>query len=209
MRIRALGIGVAAVAALMAAGCASTSFQSIWKAPDAKPVELKPGDKIIAMVVSSQVSLRRAAEANLADVIDARGYTAVPAYMLIPDDEIQDEAKAKARIEASDAVAVVVFRPLGSEKETTTTTTGGYWGAPYYGGFWGGYYGTVWASPPVTTTRTDVHFSVETLIYDLRQNKLVWAARSKTTNPEDVEQFVHELATAVAAEIKHDNLIAK
>src|SRR3954451_13806747 len=151
MRTRALGIGVAAIAALVAAGCASTSFQSIWKAPDAKPIELKPGDKIVAMVVSSQVSLRRSGEDNLADVIANHGYKAVPAYMLIPDDEIQDEAKAKARIEASDAVSVVVLRPLGSEKETTTTTSGGYWGAPYYGGFWGGgYYGTAWASPPVT-----------------------------------------------------------
>ena len=83
------------------------------------------------------------------------------------------------------------------------------WVALAHGGFWGGYYGTAWASPPVTTTRTDTHFSVETLIYDLRQNKLVWAARSKTTNPEDVEQFVNELATAVAAEIKADKLIAK
>lgn len=109
-------------------------------------------------------------------------------------------------------MAVVVFRALGAEKETTTTTTGGYYGAPYYGGFWGGgYYGqgwsTVYASPPMTTTRTDVHVSIETLIYDLRANKLVWAGRSKTTNPEDVEALVGELATAVAAELRREGLV--
>jgi hypothetical protein len=211
MRTRT-GSCLAALAALLAGACAATTFQSVWKAPDAKPLALAPGDKIVAMVISDQMSLRRSGEANLADVLDARGFKAVPAYMLIPDDEIRDEAKARARIEASDAVAVVVFRPLGAEQETTTTTTGGYWGAPYYGGFWGGGYygrgwGTVYASPPVTTTRTDVHVSVETLIYDLRSNKLVWAGRSKTTNPEDVEQFVGELARAVGAELRSEGLV--
>jgi hypothetical protein len=215
MRTRGLRICFATLA-LVTGACASTSFQSTWKAPDVTRFELAPGDRIVAMVISDQVSLRRSGEANLADVLDARGFTAVPAYTLIPDEEVQDEAKAKARIEASKAVAVVVFRALGAEKETTTTTTGGYYGgyygAPYYGGFWGGgYYGqgwsTVYASPPVTTTRTDVHVAIETLIYDLRANKLVWAGRSKTTNPEDVEALVGELATAVAAELRREGLV--
>jgi hypothetical protein len=211
MRTRGLGIGLASLALALGA-CASTSFQSTWKAPDVSRLDLEPGDQIVAMVISDQMSLRRSGEANLADVLDARGFKAVPAYTLIPEEEVRDEAKAKARIEASDAAAVVVFRPLGAEEEVTTTTTGGYYGAPYYGGFWGGGYygrgwGTVYASPPMTTTRTDVHVSVETLIYDLRTNKLVWAGRSKTTNPEDVEAFVGELSTAVADELRREGLV--
>ena len=136
------------------------------------------------MVISDQVSLRRSGEANLADVLDARGFTAVPAYTLIPDEEVQDEAKAKARIEASNAVAVVVFRALGAEKETPrrprAATTAGTTARPTTGASGeavttGNGWSTVYASPPVTTTRTDVHVAVETLIYDLRANKLVWA----------------------------------
>jgi len=212
MKTRRFATCLLVVASLVAGACASTTFQSVWKSPDAKPLALAPGDKIVAMVISDQVSLRRSGEANLADVLDARGFKAVPAYMLIPDEEIQDEAKAKARIDAYDAVAAVVLRPLGAETEVTTTTTGGYYGAPYYGGFWGGGYyargwSTVYSTPPVTTTRTDVHVSIETLIYDLRANKLVWAARSKTTNPEDVEALVGELAQAVAAELRSEGVV--
>ena len=45
------------------------------------------------------------------------------------------------------------------------------------------------------------------LVNDLRANKLVWAARSKTTNPEDVEALVGELAQAVAAELRSEGLV--
>jgi hypothetical protein len=35
---------------------------------------------------------------------------------------------------------------------------------------------------------------VETLVYSLRQNKLVWAGESRTTNPTNVDAFVHSRA---------------
>jgi hypothetical protein len=205
MSIRNFRRCLASLIALAAAGCATTTFESTWKAPDAKPLQFQAGDRIVAMVVSDQVSIRRSGEANLADVLDGRGFKAVPAYTLIPEEEVHDEAKAKARIEAANVVGVVVLRPRGSEQKVTTT--GGSYGPPYYGGFWGGgYYYNSWYAPPVT--RTDTYVAIETLIYDLRQNKLVWAGRSKTMNPKDVEAFVGELAVAVAGELRKAGLIA-
>ena len=205
MRIHDFRRCLAPLIALAAAGCASTTFDSIWKAPDAAPLDFKAGDRIVAMVVSDQVALRRSGEANLADVLDARGFTAVPAYTLIPDEEMRDEAKARARIEAGNVVGVVVLRPRGSEQKVTVTSTG--YGPPYYGGFWGGgYYYNSWGYAE-TVARTDTYVAIETLIYDLRQNKLVWAGRSKTMNPKDVEGFVGELAEAVAAELRRAGLV--
>ena len=206
MRIPSLRRCLAPWIALAAAGCASTTFESTWKAPDAKPMELQAGDKIVAMVVSDQESIRRSGEANLADVLDARGFKAVPAYMVIPQEEVRDEAKARARIEAAEVVGVVVLRPRGSEQKVTTSRV--TYGPPYYGSFWGGgyYYDSWMYSQPVT--RTDTYVTIETLIYDLRQNKLVWAGRSKTMNPETVEAFLGELAVAVAGELRKAGLIA-
>jgi len=54
--------------------------------------------------------------------------------------------------------------------------------------------------------RTDTYVFVETLIYDLRSNKLVWAGQSKTMNPSDVEGFVAELAKAVRGELQKAGL---
>ena len=201
--------------ALLLAGCATTTFTSIWKAPDAKPLQFQAGDKVVAMVIAKSTSLRRSGEANLADELDKRGLKGVPAYTLLSDDEIKDEAKAKAAIEASGAVAAIVLRPQGQEQKVTSTPStyygSSYYGSPYYGGFWGGgYYGHGWGGVyDPGTIRTDTYVSIETVIYDLRQNKLVWAGQTKTMNPSDVESFVGELADAVSRELRASGMVAK
>ncbi|HVS01017.1 MAG TPA: hypothetical protein VMW27_30650 [Thermoanaerobaculia bacterium] len=205
----------AASLALLLAGCATTTFTSIWKAPDAKPLQFQAGDKVVAMVIAESTSLRRSGEANLADELDKRGLKGVPAYTLLSDAEIKDEAKAKAAIEASGAVGVIALRPQGREQKVTSTPPTyygpSYYGSSYYGGFWGGgYYGHGWGSVyDPGTIRTDTYVSIETVIYDLRQNKLVWAGQTKTMNPSDVESFVGELADAVSRELRASGMVAK
>jgi hypothetical protein len=199
---------------LMTGGCATTKFTSTWKAPDAQPLELRAGDRVVAMVMAGTPGLRRSGEAHLADELDKRGLRGVPAYTLIADADVEDEAKARAAIEGSGAVAVVVLRPLGVEQEVSSTPGmsmgASYWGAPYYGGFWGGGYygygwGGAWAPPQI---RTDTYVSIETLVYDLRQNKLLWAGRTSTMNPSDVRSAVEELAAAVGRELRQSGVIA-
>jgi hypothetical protein len=48
---------------------------------------------------------------------------------------------------------------------------------------------------------------VETLIYSLEQDKLVWAGQSQTTNPEKVGPFIKELVAKAANELKKQGLI--
>ena len=205
----------AASLALLLAGCATTTFTSIWKAPDAKPLQFQAGDKVVAMVIAESTSLRRSGEANLADELDKRGLKGVPAYTLLSDAEIKDEAKAKAAIEASGAVGVIALRPQGREQKVTSTPPTyygpSYYGSSYYGGFWGGgYYSHGWGGVyDPGTIRTDTYVSIETVIYDLRQNKLVWAGQTKTLNPADVESFVVELADAVSRELRASGMVAR
>ncbi len=195
--------------ALLFGACSATSFTSTWKAPDAQPVQLKPGDKVVAFVMANSSSMRRAGEANLADELNARGLVGIPGYTLVAEGDVQDEAKAKAAIEASGAVAAVVMRPMGSEKEVSSTP-GMYYGGAGYGSFYGGgYYGHGWGGMyDPGQIRTDTYVSIETLVYDLRQNKLVWAGRTRTMNPSNVEGFIKELATAVGKELRSDGVIA-
>jgi hypothetical protein len=50
--------------------------------------------------------------------------------------------------------------------------------------------------------RTDRVVLVETLVYSLAQDKLLWAGKSKTTNPENLQKFISELADAAAKEMR-------
>ena len=159
-------------------------------------------------MVAKQSALRRSGEASLAAAIDRAGLQGVPAYSLETAGDFTNESDAKRTIDASNAVGVVVLRPLGKEQQISSTPTG-YYGSPYYGGFWGGYYGYGWGGAwGAYEVRTDTYVSVETLIYDLRQNKLVWAGQSKTMNPSEVDRFVNELAKAVSGELQKAGLVA-
>jgi hypothetical protein len=204
-RVTSYGIVLSAAAA--AAACATTSFQSIWKAPDAQPLNFK-GRKVAALVVSKEEGVRYGAEDALARELTARGAVGIPAYSLIPKELIQDKEKAKEFLEKAQVAGVVAMRVVGKDQQITSSP-GTYWGGPAYMTFWGaGYYGYGWGAVyDPGYVRTDTIVLIETLIYSLEQNKLVWAAQSETTNPEKVGPFIKELTAKTAAELKKQGLI--
>ena len=194
-------------AAAAAAACASTSFQSSWKNPAAEPGNFK-GKKVAALVVSKEEGVRYGAEDALARELTARGAVGIAAYSLIPKELIQDKEKAKEFLEKADVAGVVAMRVVGKDKEISSSP-GGYWGGPAYATFWGtGYYGWGWGgvySPGYI--RTDTIVSVEILVYSLKQDKLVWAAQSETTNPDKVGPFIKELVAKAAEQMKKEGLV--
>ncbi len=189
--------------AISVSACASTGFTSTWRNPDAQSMRAA-GTKVAALVMSRQEATRRAAEDALARAITAQGARGIPLYMVSPD--AANEAATRAALEKQGFSAVVVMRPIGSQQRVTATPT--MYAGPMYGGFWGGYYGYGWGSPwGATAIRTDTIVQVETLVYSLAQNTLVWGGQSQTTNPANVEGFVHEVADAAARELRKAGLI--
>jgi len=201
-------------AAVAAAACASTSFNSTWRNPAAEPGNFK-GQKVAALVMSKEQSVRFGAEDALARELTARGIVGIAAYSLIPKELTQDKEKAKEFLEKAGVAGAVVMRVVGKDKELNQSAGGyspagvGYWGSPVYTSFYGGgFYGYGWGGVYMPGyIQTDTIVSVETLVYDLEKNKLVWAGRSETTNPEKVGPFIKELTAKAAAEMKKQGLI--
>jgi hypothetical protein len=208
--IRIAGAWLAA-AALSA--CASSAFVSSWQAPDAAPLQVE-GSKVAAIVMMSDLSSRRAAEDALVRELDARGARGIALYTIAPDANPDNEDAVRAALEQAGVAGSVVMRPVRTEKEIVGTATdfGGPLFGPRYGMFWGGYYGYGWRSPWSLRLgggeiRTDTIVSVETLVYSLRQNMLVWAGQSRTTNPGNVDRLVRDTAGQVARELERRGLI--
>jgi hypothetical protein len=192
------------------AGCATTSFDSSWKSPDATPVTSK-GKKVVAIVMMKDVTPRRAAEDALVRALNERGAVGIALYTLMPPGSPTDEESVKAMLQQSGAAGAVIMRPVAVDKEPIPTTV--TYGGPMYGGFYGGYYGYGWGSAyggmTVSGGGVTTIVSVETLVYSLEQNKLLWAGRSKTSDPANIDSLVREIADAVAAEMQREGLIQK
>jgi hypothetical protein len=151
------------------------------------------------------VASRRAAEDAIARELTARGATGVPMYMIYADEEATDEPAARAALERDGYTGLVVFRPVGTEQEIVSTPA--YYG-PAYSMYWGGYYGYGWGMPWYGEIRTYTVVSVETLVYSLRQNKLVWGGQSTTRDPASVDRLVHETAGQVVKELERLGLLS-
>ncbi len=205
--LRATTRALVATAAVAAAACAATSFNSTWRNPAAEPLNFK-GQKVCALIVSKEEGVRYGAEDALAREITKHGAQGIAAYALVPKELIQDKEKAKEFLEKADVKGVVAMRVVGKDKEITSSP-GAYYASPFYSSFWGpGYWGWGWGgvySPGYVQTDTIV--TVETLVYSLPQNKLVWAGQSQTTNPSKVGPFIQELTAKAAAEMKKQGLI--
>jgi len=102
-------------------------------------------------------------------------------------------------------VGLVAMRLIKSEKQVTLVP-GGY--ATSFPRFWG-YYGHAW---PIVYDpgylRTDTIVQVETKVYSLTDDKLIWAGLSETFNPRDAQALVRGVEQAVAKDLQKQGLIA-
>lgn len=161
------------------------------------------------MVVSGNTAKRRGMEAALVNELNEHGLEGIAAYSVVPESAAQDAAKAKPYIEKAGARYAVVIQVTGTSQEVSSTPTmgvgmhGGRRG--FYGPGWGGY-GWGWGGGQ--EIRTDTLVGVETLLYDLKADKLVWAGQSETMNPSKAESFVRELIGAVGDELQKDGLVS-
>jgi hypothetical protein len=197
-----------ALFAAMAAGCASTSFVSAWKAPVEGPIEFD-NKRVATVVVSADETTRRVGETELARIISARGKAqGVASYTLITGEQAKDKEGAKKKLQDAKIEGAVVMRVISSEQEISYSPgTSWYAPYPYYGSFYG-YWGYGWpmAYDP-GYLRTDKVVMVETLVYSVAQDKLLWAGKSKTTNPSNIQKFVKDLADAAAKEMRKAGFI--
>jgi hypothetical protein len=199
----------AIVAVLLCAAtfaCSSTEFVSTWRSPTAQPLRLA-GTKVVAVFMSKKEGVRRHAEDAMAREITKHGAQGVASYTVIDERLIRDEKFARSAFERLGFAGSVVMRVVGNQTQVTYTPS--YWTAyPYYGHYWGGYWGWGWGSvyaPGYLETEKVV--SVETLIYSLRQDQLVWAGVSRTTDPSNLDSFIEELAGAITDQMKSDGLL--
>ena len=202
IRISVVGLVLATFA------CSTTTFESTWKSPDARPLQLT-GKKVVALFLSKSPATRRRAEDAMAREITARGAQGIPAYTVLSDTEIKDRDASRAKLESMGFSGVVVMRVVGRETQYTYEP-GVVWGRPYYrhfwggGGYWGWGWGTVWEPGYLTADRV---VKVETLVYSFEQDELVWAGVSRTLDPSKIEDFIGELATEITKQMTKDGLL--
>jgi hypothetical protein len=197
----ALVLAVAAAAAVP-----DNDFISTWKAPGAGPIDFA-GRKVAAVLIIDDQNLRVSTEEALARELTARGSIGVPAYRIIPKEELAKPEAARGWFERAGVKGLVVLRLV--KTETDKVYSAAVWSSGYYNYAWD-YWGYGWASVyPLGKAREERTITVETLLYDLSKGEPIWAGVSRTTDPKDPQAYIKGLTIDVVKRLKADGLISK
>ncbi|HEY6504623.1 MAG TPA: hypothetical protein VIZ28_11660 [Chitinophagaceae bacterium] len=185
------------------AGCGpSTKIVKSWQEPGASVTAVAPNKVLVVAMVKDEAA-RRVIEDNLVKRI---GSTAVPSYTVITDAMIKEASgdKFSEKLKQDKFTHVVLMRLADVEKETSYvpgTTTGFYGGYGRYYGYGAGMYGT---SGYYTT---DKNYFVESTVYSVEPDKLLWTGTTKTVNPSKLDKTVTEIADVVSDKMRKDGFL--
>jgi len=200
MRLKPVMVCVVGLA--MLAGCSpATTFVNTWTAPDAKPFAFK---KVLVIALVPNEQMRRSAEDQLVGLI--KSTPAVASYTFLSAEQMKDTDYAKAKVAELGADGAVIMHYQGTEKETDYVS-GGMYSPTYYQPFWG-YYG--YASPVVYDPGYVATYNlvkIETTIYSLPNEKMLWAGMSETEDPGNLQDLVSSVAQAAATKLRQQGLI--
>jgi hypothetical protein len=164
--------------------CTSTEIVSSWKEP-ATTISANQIDRILFIALVKNESYRRVIEDELVALSKGKG---VASYTFVTGSNLTktDKAGITQRLKA-DGIDLIVIMHLLDVKEETRYVPGsampGYAGVPGYGGYWSGYgYAAPMYYNPGYYTK-DKKFLVETNVYSVEQDKLLWSGTTSSMNP--------------------------
>ena len=153
--------------------------------------------------------MRLGPEETLATELRSRGNDCVAGYTILPVELTRDREKAKEFLKRTGLNYAILIRVAGKDEEIHYMPGTAWYAGPYYPSFWG-YWDYGWSSvysPGYFYSQTVV--TVETLVYSIEQNTLLWAGASQTTDPEDIRKTVKNLANAAGKRMRKDGLLPK
>lgn len=189
---------------LVSIGCASMQVKQVWIDETYQGGQPK---NVLVIAVMKQPTTRRMMESEFVKHFKKKGIGAVESFRALTTDTLEGDAARDgivAAVKERGIDAVLTVRSAGSRIEERnipgmTITTGV--GMPYGSyGAWGGYT-TVMASFPEPSAPTTQGYSaeqkflsLETQLYDVRTEKLIWSALSemRISGPpqEEIKDFV-------------------
>jgi len=188
--------------------CASsTELVKSWSDPS---FEGKSFQKILVLAVIKDDARRRLYEQSFADRVTNAKVTGIAGYTLIEDPkDYGSKPKILEAVKKSGA-DVVLPGDLVSVKEKERQVPSSFVYAPRFGygygfyGYHGRTYDTVY-QPGHTTIDTVV--KLETTVFDVETEKMVWAGGTRSFNPASAEKVVMENADLILSGMRRSGLL--
>lgn len=197
------GIFVAGLLCAACGGGGGTNMVDSWKEPSAGPVEFT---KVAVFFLHKDRTVRGIGEEEM--VRHVKSTAAVPSIALFPDLDRKDVDRITAQLKARKFDGAIVMRILNVD-ETVTVSPGIR--PAYYVSFTSYYNYLVPALdyyPGLPSKEeTDRKVTVETVVYSLIENRLIWVGMSETSNPDTIRELITGNAPVVARSLRESGVL--
>lgn len=194
--------------------CSSnTTIVSSWRDPETT-ISKNKFEKVLVVALVKDENTRRITENRIA----SNNKIFKISYPYLNNQNLNLTKEQKLQILKDEKIdGVVTMRLVSTEKEThyvpgtnTSLYYGGFGGVYGYGYGFGNWY-TMY-SPNFYTAgyyKETTNYLVETNIFSLNQNKLIWTGTTKSSYVSDLGETVSEIMRAVVNEMKKDGSLPK
>ncbi|RZS91877.1 hypothetical protein [Aquimarina brevivitae] len=167
-------------------------------------------------VMGPSPQIKNKLESNLAAEARQRGLKSIEGNKVFKSSFFTSETPSKEQVleKIRSTGMETIFTVYLKDKETVTryvpgTTTYAPAGFGYYRNYYG-YYTNFYqvAQQPGYYQNTNVYY-VESNLYDVKNEELLWSAQSKTYNPQSAENFVEGYTQAVINQLLKDGVLQK
>jgi hypothetical protein len=192
-----LHLAMAAWLALLTIGCggATTSFEQVWHA---QPADMGNVRRVVTFYQAQDGAMRRTVEDQMARKLLQQGVQAIPSYAVLDASLLNtdDRDKARTALAAKGFDAVLQIR-LVSVESYPGQVSDSYWNTTYD---W--YWGVGWPTNYDDYVFESPIVRVETNLYSLKNDQLVWSGRSKTVEADSTNEVIDEVTSLVATTLQ-------
>lgn len=191
---------------LLSFSCATTKITESWKDDGYRGA---PFSDLFVIGVAKKETTRRSFENIFVEKLQAAGVQAVASSSVMPLDQKIEKKAILAAIEKLDIDAVLMTRLVSlKEKEIRSPSTSEY-GRPddYQGRYYRDYSTAYGYTHQPTEYTTSLRVGLETKLYDVETEKLIWAATSKTANPKSNVKLFDAVIEALVRDLKKKKLL--
>ncbi|WP_155845016.1 hypothetical protein [Chryseobacterium daeguense] len=196
----------ALVCTVLLNSCSSTHIASSWRDPD-KQIHPTDWKKVLVMALLRNETNRRSAEDEMAEYLDGKGITS---YSYLDENfNRKDEQALRSRIKKDGFDAAITMRLIDVDKEKVYTPQQYYMYPMYYNDFITYYYRNwMYYNIPGNYTITK-KFIIETIIYSIKDDKIIWSGITETYDPKGVKRLTNEIARALRNKMQQEGFIEK
>jgi len=184
--------------------CSSTKITSTWQEPN-KEISLNKLNKVLVVALFQNETSRRKAEDQMVEYLSGKGVVSYNYLDKNISEKNEEIIREKIRQDGFDGAITMRLLDVDQEQVYSRNDISMY--PSYYRNF-SGYYFRNWGyySNPnyYLTTKT---YTVETNVFSIKEDKIIWTGITKTTDPSGVTKMTQEIGKAVFKEMVKEGFV--